>query len=222
MIYLLVLIVGLALGFLIASLYFDAQEKKHQQRWERQVQSLRQQLAQAQQALTQPPVSHVSPPQPPVQKQPSSPPQQTAPPPENHADTSPSPWETQEAYLKRLYDAFAAKGSVALQFQYSFPKQHSFVPGTGYLYNIRGDLLPDPTAFERTNTAMGYARDGLFFVYDVKYNGQTYTFQQILEEGFPGGFVRIQKVIRLARIRDGGSKGHYVLAQKGMLQITDL
>lgn len=221
-------IVSFVLGFLAASVYFGKQEQQKQARWDRQMQQMQQELIQAQEEAKQAKLRVCNAPSPQVQQaeQQHAKPRQAA---AKGTQTAKDPGQAaaraaqaEAQYQKRLYEAFAAKGAVELKFEASFPDRHLICPGEGYVYNSRGELLPERTAFSRMNTTVSYAREGLFFLFDVVYRGNEYTFQQIMNGEMGNRFVRIRQIIRPARICDGGASGNYVLAKKGNLEVVDV
>lgn len=221
-------ILSFVLGFLAASVYFSRQEQQKQAQWDRQMQKMLQKLNQAQEAAKQAKrcAAETKYGQTRQLEAQSAAVRQIVPGPQtNYIVTgriSSQDAEAEAQYQERLYESFAARGSMKLQFQYSFPEQHFFCQGTGFAYNRQGELLPQREAFTRTNTAISYAKEGLFFVYDVVYKGTEYTFPKIMDGAMGNGFVRIRKCIRPARIREGGTSGCYVLAKKGKLEVVDL
>lgn len=116
---------------------------------------------------------------------------------------------------------FRPESSLQLLFQYQLPEALILQPGEGYLRDNWNRLIPDASQFERLNTANGYAMDGLFYLFDVRYRGRRYSFRQILDGEMGGGYVQIQLVDRPAEVNQVGGTDHYGLSAKGLLTVTD-
>ena len=116
---------------------------------------------------------------------------------------------------------FRPESSLQLLFQYQLPESLILQPGEGYLRDKWNRLIPDASQFERLNTANGYAMDGLFYLFDVRYRGRRYSFRQILDGEMGGGYVQIQLVDRPAEVNQVGGTDHYGLSAKGLLTVTD-
>lgn len=112
--------------------------------------------------------------------------------------------------------------SLRLAFQYQLPDSLILEPGEGYLLDARNRLIPDEGQFKKMNTAAGYAMDGLFYLFDVEYQGRQYGFQQILDGEMGNGYVCIRSVDRSAQVAQVGATGCYSLATKGLLIATDV
>lgn len=122
--------------------------------------------------------------------------------------------------MEELYRSFQAVGTLELSFQYSFPGNHLFQKGSGYLYNSQREVLPEKNVFSQTDSAKGYAMCGLFWVYDVIYEGKRYTFDQIMEDVLGSDYMRIVAVLRYARIQETVSPERYYLEKRGILEIA--
>lgn len=117
---------------------------------------------------------------------------------------------------------FQPEASLQLIFQYQLPDSLILKPGEGYLLDARNRLIPDEGQSKKMNTAGGYAMDGLFYLFDVKYRGRQYGFQQILDGEMGGGYVRIRSVDQPAQVVQVGATDCYGLATKGLLTVADV
>lgn len=208
-------IVCFVLGFLAASAYYNREEQRKRISWERQMQEMQKKLNQAQssQRRTGSTRAETLPAQPQsVERQPT---------PEKRAALPARTEPNRQNSREQSSESFRPKGTLQLQFRYSFPDQLYFTQGQGYVYNGRGELLPQPKAFEQTNTAVGYAQSGMFYVFDAVYRGEEYHFQQILDGAMGSRYLRVRRCLLPARISPGSS-GCYVLAKKGKLEVEDL
>lgn len=120
------------------------------------------------------------------------------------------------------YQKFGQTGTLAMHFNYSFPEKMYFQPGTGYIRNARNQIIPDKKVFSTVNTATGYAMEGLFWAFDVIYQGREYTFRQIMDGQMTTGYVRVEGIPSLAVAEPAGVNGCYRLTQKGKLKIVDV
>lgn len=94
--------------------------------------------------------------------------------------------------------------------------------GKGFLRNAQNALIPEADTFQSMNSAAGYAMEGLFYLYDVAYQGKEYTFRKILNGEMGSGYVRVQSVIKPAKVARVGETGYYRLSDKGMLYVVDV
>ena len=120
-----------------------------------------------------------------------------------------------------LRKEFQPETSLQLIFQYQLPDSLILKPGEGYLQDARNRLIPDEGQFKKMNTAVGYAMDGLFYLFDVEYRGRQYGFQQILDGKMGGGYVRIRSVDRPAQVAQVGATDCCSLTAKGLLTVAD-
>lgn len=211
-------IVCFVLGFLAASVYYNREEQRKRISWERQMQEMQKKLNQAQSSQrrtgsTRAETLPAMPAQPrSVERQPT---------PEKRAALPVRTEPNRQNSREQSSESFQPKGTLQLQFRYSFPDQLYFTQGQGYVYNGRGELMPQPKAFEQANTAVGYAQSGMFYVFDAVYRGEEYHFQQILDGAMGSRYLRVCRCLLPARISPGNS-GCYVLAKKGKLEVEDL
>lgn len=120
------------------------------------------------------------------------------------------------------YQKFGQVDTLAIHFNYSFPDKMYFQAGTGYIRNARNQLVPEKDVFSKVNTATGYAMEGLFWVFNITYQGREYTFHQIMEGKMATGYVRVEGIPVLAKVESTGVDGCYRLVQKGKLKIVDV
>lgn len=206
------------LGFLTAAWVFHCDaEKRARQRREKRTAGARPAEA--------PPLPRTRPSaEPEPRKTPPTPPERKPPvqtPPESHPqeqrpDGGAIPPE-------ELLAAFEAAERLKLNFSYLAPDDGSscFVQGEGYVRNARNEVIPDREAFRHINTCMSYAKSGLFWVFDISYQGRTYTFRQILDGEAGSGYVRLCEVRRPATVQKQAGLSCYTLLRKGQLEVAD-
>lgn len=130
--------------------------------------------------------------------------------------------ESAEARIQRICGAFQSVETLELQFQYSFPDNLLLQPGHGYMRNGNNQLLPEKDAFLQANSAKGYAMEGMFYLYDVLYQGKKFSFQQIMEGKMGNAYVRLQEIPEPAQIERTGHYGYYRLARKGIMEVVNV
>lgn len=130
--------------------------------------------------------------------------------------------ESTEARIQRICGAFQPVEALELQFQYSFPDNLLLQAGHGYMRNASNQLLPEENAFFQVNSAKGYAMEGMFYLYDVLYQGKRFSFQQIMEGKMGNAYVRLQDILEPAQIEQTGHSGYYRLNRKGIMEVVNV
>lgn len=132
------------------------------------------------------------------------------------------PAPTEKEKKPDIRQTFRAVESLKLQFQYLLPDSLILQTGDGYLRNAQNELIPGPDTFSGVNSTVGYAMEGLFYLYNVVSAGKEYTFQQIMDGEMGNGYVCIRSVIEPARVVKVGEAGYYGLAAKGKLWVANM
>ena len=108
-----------------------------------------------------------------------------------------------------------------LIFQYTAPDSAYLQPGNGFLRSEKNELMPNPETFRMSNTTIGFAMGGMFYLYDVLYGGKVYSFQQILDREIGSGYVYLKRVHTPAAIQKSAGNESYTLSRKGLIEVVD-